>query len=205
MSKLEVSFQVGEKVIDAVFIKPLTFAQFSDYIGTAQGMKTPSTFEGRLKRVRMQKQVDYLTSNKQVPLEIEELLRMPIPAARQIASKLDAEEGKAGKIIRDGDGISTAIGYELGTPIPIANGKGDIKELEFLAKTYGDIEDVLSATDLMSQTMALLKTVAKPVHSTLMSLPSWAIDRISVADGVTIANTVTSRFLNGSDEDSERS
>src|SRR5262245_32393570 len=179
MSRIEVNFQVGDKVIDAVNIKPLTFAQFSDFIGVAQGMKAPSTFEGRLRRVRMQRQVDYLTANKPIALEVDELLKMPVAAAIKISGKLDSDEGTAGKIIRDGDGVSTAIGYELGNPIPLANGKGEIKELEFLAQTYGDIEDVLAAGDQMSQTLALLKTVAKPVHQSLTSLPSWAIEKIS--------------------------
>jgi hypothetical protein len=62
------------------------------------------------------------------------VLRLPLP-----------DEGKAGKIVRDGNRINKAITYELGTPIPQGKDKGPIAELEFLAPTYGDIEDILAA------------------------------------------------------------
>ena len=46
------------------------------------------------------------------------MLRLPVPDFYKIVAALDGDEGKAGKIIRDGDGINQAITYELGTPIP---------------------------------------------------------------------------------------
>ena len=100
----------------------------------------------------------------------------------------------AGKIIRDGDGVDKAIIYELGTPIKV-QGKDPITELEFCASTYGDVEDVLTADLAVQQTALLLSTVAKPLGTSLSRLPSWAIDNITVADGVSISRDVLPRFL----------
>lgn len=198
---LVVSFVIGEKAVDHIVIKTLSFVQFADLVALAQGMKQPSTFEGRLKRVRMLQQVEYSMAGKPVVLTIEEILRMPLEAARRIAGLLDDLEGKAGKVIRDNDGITSAVGYELGTPIEVGQGKDPIKELEFLAKTYGDVEDVLAAPDAMAQTVALLRTCAKPVHTSLTALPTWGVDRITIADGVILAQQVLPRFLESSAAD----
>jgi hypothetical protein len=73
--------------------------------------------------------------------------------------------------------------------------------LEFLAKTYGDIEDVLSAGDGINQAAVLLATVAKPLGTSLTVLPSWALAQISIADGFAIMREVLPRFL-GSDNES---
>jgi hypothetical protein len=117
---------------------------------------------------------------------------MPIPNAQMLTTHLDEEEGGVGKITREGDGISTSIIYELGTPIPVV-GKDSITELEFLAKTYGDVEDVMSANDSITQTALLIATIAKPPG--MLQLPSWAVSAITIGDGITIAKLVTPHFL----------
>lgn len=193
--KIPIAFQLGDKLVDSATVKNISFAQFSSYIQQARAMKDSKTFEAKLKRVRLQQQVDYHVNGTKVPLSIEDVLRLPISAARAIDLQLDQYEGTAGKIIREGDGIEKAIGYELGNPIPTGQGKEPIKELEFLAHTYGDVEDVMAATDAIEQTEFLIKTIAKPVHTSLTSLPSWALDQISVADGVTIAQKILPVFL----------
>lgn len=193
--KIPISFQLGDKLIDAASINQIGYSQFVDYVQQARALKDSKTFEAKLKRVRLQQQVSYHMNGTTVPLAIEDILRLPIPAARIIDLHLDDNEGVPGKIIREGDGIDTAIGYELGRPIPAGQGKDSIKELEFMAKTYGDIEDVLSATDALEQTQFLIRTIAKPVHSSLSALPSWAVDQISVADGITIAQRILPLFL----------
>ena len=97
-------------------------------------------------------------------------------------------KAQSGKIIRDGDGINKAMTYELGTPISTGKDKEPIRELEFHAATYGDIEDVMAADSAVQQTALLIKTVAKPLGSSLLRLPDWALNVITVADGVTISN-----------------
>lgn len=193
--KIPISFQLGEKLIDSATVKPISFAKFASFIQQAQQLKDKKTFEAKLKRVRMQQQVDYHVNGSVISLEMDDVLKLPIAAVRAINVHLDDDEGKVGKIIREGDGVDKAIGYELGRPIPVGQGKEPIKELEFIAKTYGDIEDVLSATDAIEQAELLIKTIAKPVHSSLTALPSWAVEQISVADGVIIAQKVLPLFL----------
>jgi hypothetical protein len=200
--RIPISLTLGDRIIDGATIRPLSFQAFADIISEAQGMTVPKTFEGRLKRLRMYKQVAYYAGATQVQLTIQDILKLPIPDVRAITAKFDTstDEGKAGKIIREGNGIDQAIVFELGNPIPTGSGKQPIKELEFLAKTYGDIEDVLAAENSIQQAAQLIATVAKPLGSSLSLLPSWATSAISVADGVTISQVVLPHFLGSADE-----
>jgi hypothetical protein len=199
--KIPINLILGDRIIDGAAVKPLSFQSFADIISEAQGMTQPKTFEGRLKRLRMHRQVAYYMGANQVQLTIQDILKLPIPDARAISSKFDAaDEGKPGKVIREGDGISQAIVFELGTPIQTGAGKQPIKELEFIAKTYGDIEDVLAAENSIQQAAQLIATIAKPLGTSLSLLPSWACSAISVADGVTISQKVLPRFLGTADE-----
>lgn len=198
--KYPIKFQLGDTLIDGVIIKPLTFSVFVECITTAQVMQEPKIFEARLRRLRMIKQVNFYSGNNLVAMSTENLLKMPIPATRIVTSHLDDGEGVPGKIVRDGDGIDKAIVYELGTPIPLGQGKAPIKELEFQASTYGDIEDVIAVDTAIQQTLIMLTTMAKPLGTSLSLLPSWAVNQITVADGVVISRDVLPRFLESPDE-----
>jgi hypothetical protein len=199
-AKIPIVFQLGEVAIDGAVVQPMSFQQFSDYIGEAQGMRAPKTFEARLRRLRLTKQVQYFVNGTAVPVGTDDVTKLRIVDARALVSKLDEGEGPPGKIIRDGDGIDKSIVYELGTPIPVGPGKPPIKELEFSAQTYGDIEDIMSAPDSIQQTAMLIATIAKPVGHSLQALPSWALGQIKIADGVTISRLVTPHFLGSPDE-----
>lgn len=192
--KIPITLQLDGRLIDGAVVKPLTFAGFAECITEAQSLREPKTMEGRVRRVRMVRQVTYYTNGAVAPVTASDVLQLPIPSARAITARLDDTEGKAGKIIRPGDGIDTAITYELGTPIAL-QGKDPIRELEFSAKTYGDIEDVLAATDSFQQTSLLIANIAKPLGSTLTVLPSWAVAQITLADGIMIMRGVLPHFL----------
>jgi hypothetical protein len=181
-----------DKIVDGAVVKRLSFQSFSDLITEAQGMKKPKTLEARLRRLRLAKQVDYYINGSTTPIGPDDVTMMPIPNAQMLTSHLDEDEGGVGKITKEGDGINTSIVYELADPIPVT-GKDPITELEFLAKTYGDVEDVLAATDSITQTALLIATIAKPPG--MLQLPSWAVNAISVGDGVTIAKLITPLFL----------
>jgi len=185
-------WQLHDKIIDGAIINRLSFQSFSDMITEAQTMKKPKTLEARLRRLRLAKQVVYYMNGSTTPVGPDDVTMMPIPNAQMLTTHLDEDEGAIGKITREGDGISTSIVYELGTPIPVT-GKEPITELEFLAKTYGDVEDVMSANDSITQTAMLIATVARPPG--MLQLPSWAVNAITVGDGVTIAKLVTPHFL----------
>lgn len=193
-SKLPISFQLGDKLIDGAVIKPLMFTALADCVTTAQTMTQPSSFEARLKRLRMIRQVTYYSGATPVTLSSEDVLKLPIPAARTIVARLDDQTGSAGRVIRDGNGIDQAITYELGTPIQV-QGKEPIRELEFQASTYGDIEDVMAADISLQQASVLISTIAKPLGFSLSRLPTWAVSQITVADGVGISRDVLPRFL----------
>jgi hypothetical protein len=193
--KIPISFPLGDKHIDGAVVKPASFSSFADMVSEAQNMKAPKAFNARLRRLQMHRQVTYYTNGSAAQLSIEDVLKMPIPAARTLATQLDMDESTPGKVIRAGDGIDSAITYELGKPIPTGQGKEPIRELEFLAKTYGDIEDVMAATDQISQAALLISTIAKPLGTSLSQLPSWALNHISVADGFAIVREVLPHFL----------
>jgi hypothetical protein len=199
-AKLSIALQLGDRNIDGAVVKPLSFQSFADCISEATSMASTKSFESKLRRVRMVKQVTYYTNGTPVPVSLEEVLMLRIPDAHKIVGLLDDGEGKAGKIIRDGDGIEKAITYELGTPIPMGAGKDPITELEFHAKTFGDIEDVMAGDNTIAQTALLISSIAKPLGTSLTALPSWALTAISVADGVTISRDVLPRFLGSPEE-----
>lgn len=200
LEKISIIFPLGDNTIDGAVIRPLTFKAFSDCVTEAQAMKQPATIEARLRRVRLVKQVSYYVNGSVAPVTMEDVLRMPIPTARMIVAKLDDDEGKAGRVIRAGDGIDKAIVYQLGVPLQIAQGRAPISELEFQASTYGDIEDVMAAPDQFAQTTMLIERIAKPLESTLVRLPSTALPMISLADGMIIMREVLPHFLGSPDE-----
>lgn len=193
--RLQITFPLDDVISDGAVIRPLSFSSFVECVLSAQQMTQPASFEARLKRVRMLKQVSFFAGNAPVPMTEAGLLRMPIPVARKILAQIDSGEGLAGKVLREGDGIEKAIVYELGTPIPVGQGKPPIKELEFHASTYGDIEDVLAVEMMLQQTLIMIQTIAKPLGTSLSLLPSWAVNAITVADGVIISQKVLPSFL----------
>lgn len=192
--KIPITFQLGDKLIDGAVVKPLTFSSWLDCVTEAQNLREPKTAEGKIRRLRMVRQVTYFANGAAVPVQMTDVLKLPIPSARLITAQLDHGDGKEGKVVQEGDGIEKAIVYKLGTPIPV-QGKPPIEELEFSAKTYGDIEDVMSASGAAFQTSLLISTLAKPLGTSLMTLPSWAMEQITIADGLAIMSSVLPHFL----------
>lgn len=198
--KLQIAFPLGDRNIDGAVIKPLTLPAFVDCVLDTRTMTSPNTFEAKLRRNRLAKQVVFYIGNSVTQVAPEELVRMPIVTARTLIDKLDANDGPSGKIVRKGDGISEAIVYELGTPISGGQGRPQIKELEFLATTYGDVEDIMAAGTGLQQALMLCTTLAKPLGTTLSQLPSWAVNQISASDGLTISSDVLPFFTGSPDE-----
>lgn len=195
--KIQLAFQLGDKLIDGATVNRLAFIKYTELLREVSSVPGPKPYETKLLRMRLAKQVTYHMNGSTVALTPDDVTNIPIKSVWAIQKQLDGDDGelKMGKVIRQGDGIDVAIGYELGTPIPVGQGKPPITELEFLAKTLGDIEDVLSATTGMDQAAQLIRTVAKPVHSSLQALPSWAVEQITLVDGIVIAQQVLPFFL----------
>jgi hypothetical protein len=188
---------IGEQQYTGFTIKPLMFVPFTVMAQSAANTSDERTSYGvLLRRARLKTQVTFTGADAKTStmLTDESLVVLPIHAAKQIVPELDKDEGEAGKVISDkkADGIGSAILFKLGSPIVPASGK-PITELEFLAATYFDIEAVMAENGKMAQTTALLKYVAKPVG--MVTMPSWAVDQISMADGMTILTEVLPNFL----------
>jgi hypothetical protein len=122
---------------------------------------------------------------------------MPRAVASAIIKVLDKDQGPLGKVISQGDGCTTSIVYKLGTPFGMKNAAGEammIEELEFMAETYGEVEDILACDNELAKAGALITKLGKPVNSKLSILPGWALDRLTVADGVQIMRLVLPSF-----------
>jgi hypothetical protein len=127
---------------------------------------------------------------------------MPRKYAVRLEALLWADKQADGEIVREGDGATTPIVVRLGTPIKLAGASGTddavIEELEFRAQTLAHFEEVMAQDRESDQTLALIRTCAKPVMATdegLHVLPSWAVDQISISDGLTIQKKVLPVFF----------
>lgn len=161
--------------------------------------KDDSEVQKHLFRERIKKQVKaFDAAGKEIPLTDAGILAMPLPYAMRLKKDMNADpdEGvKSCEMLSAGDGMLSPIHIKLGFPLKGAGDK-EIAELEFQAQTLGQLEDFVSAGTDFEKTVALLK-VARPVGEdmTLLALPSWAIDQISLTDGAWIMEKVVPSFL----------
>lgn len=192
----------GDTEITAIKVLPLNFVSFvkiwSEVSNEVRGKQNVSS-NALMQRKRIKLQAQFMAGDKRIAPDDANITQLPIGVAKQIVGALDNGEGVAGSVIGDGDGVSSPVLYKLGAPVSMtANGKKvEIIELEFSAKIYGDIEDVLAADGEVPQALELIRRTASPVGGdlSLTSLPGWAIDRLTIADGVTIMRSVLPRFL----------
>lgn len=194
--QLDEPVTIREQGAVKITVAPLmfsTFVRISEKALLLQSSKRPLNV--LLQRLRMQTQVTFHTVNDQTfKLSDEDLATLPAAVARKIVPLLALDEGGPGELLSDGDGLSAPVHVKLGTPIK-AGGDKEFAELEFLAKTYSDIENILVADQPIFQTFALIEGLANPIDGSIERLPSWAIDQITIADGVFILNNVLPRFL----------
>lgn len=197
MEKIEFSTDVkfGDATIESIEVAPLTFAELAKLWRRVSAM--PGDAAINLQRERIRHQAHFTGGGKRVVPDIADLLKLPVAVAKAIIDNLDTGAGPAGEVLNEGNGITGALLYKLGTPIEMKDGKGesrDIIELEFLAETYGDVENILAAENEVQRTMALLAIAAPVGHDKLTRLPGWAIDRITTGDGITLMRTVLPNF-----------
>jgi hypothetical protein len=189
--------QLGEDTAVKVEISALLFAKFIELSKAVLATRSKVRYEVLLQRARIKEQCTFVTkAGKKIKITDEQLMLMSATAGRAIVPKLSHSEGEQGTVLTAGDGVSTAILYKFGTPIVSGGQDGKkIEEVEFLAPGYTQIEEILAGEQALFQTIDLIATVARPVGGTLMALPSWAIDQITLADGLTIMNKVLPSFL----------
>lgn len=192
MTKIEFTdgFRIGEKSVTSIEVNPLTFVTFF-------GLWTKASDNKDLRRKRIAHQTVFKAGDEVLTLDDLSLMQMPIPISKSIIDALDTGEGVAGKIIVEGDVITKPVVYKLGSPFKVKQGDKEvvISELEFSAKTFGEVEDILIADAEMAQAMALITKLARPIEiPSLMNLPGWALDRMTIADGITIMRKVLPLF-----------
>lgn len=193
----------GETTVTSIKVFPLNFVSFvklwTDTQNEVRSSKTNDSSLVVMQRKRIILQAQFMAGDQRLKPELANVLQLPLGVAKQIISALDIGEGVAGTLLNDADGISSPIHYKLGTPIAIkVGGKEElIKELEFQASTYGDIEEVLAGDSEVPQALELLRRCATPVglDSNMKTLPSFALDQITNADGITIMQQVLPNFL----------
>jgi hypothetical protein len=197
MEKIEftASFQVGEKDVTSIEVKPLTFLGLGKLWERMPAGAKPETY---LNRARLVEQAVFKNGSEELTPSPQDVTKLPAAVAKAIITKLDVGAGPRGKVINKGDGTSSPILYKLGTPIKMKGGDGKelvIEELEFQASTYGELEDVLAAENEVQKAIELITRIAVPVGiDSLTRLPGWAIDRFTLADGIGIMKEVNPAF-----------
>lgn len=197
MKNIEFTTEVkfGDTQITKIDVAPLTFIDFAKLWKKVSVSSKP---EAALQRARIEHQVHFSDGKKRIAPNQENIGSLHLSVVRQILDSLDEGQGEMGKVISNaGDGVTTPILYQLGTPIKLKSGKDNraITELEFQATTYSEVEDVLAATSDVEKTETLLRTVATPVGvEGLLRLPEWAMEQITMADGVGVMQGVSPAF-----------
>nr|DAF77139.1 MAG TPA: tail assembly chaperone [Caudoviricetes sp.] len=152
-----------------------------------------------MQRQRIFRQVTAYNDKGKANFTEVELAALPPSLGKKISRAVDdvLEQENECEIIsgQDSDGVSEPILVKLGSPLVM--GSDSISELEFHAKTYGDIEAVFAEDHAGEQTILFIENLAKPITSNmkLQALPSWAVEQITPNDGIFISRFVLPRFL----------
>lgn len=194
----ELPYVTNDRAFKAIRVEPIGFTKYALTRKAAAGAKTEAQVRSRTAREQIKFQCVAIDDNgKEHRFSDDDISAMPIPYAISVRDAMTlalfpADAGEAA-ILAEGNGISSAILVKLGSPIKMQGGQ-EIAELEFQAGTVSQLEDVISLDSHFEQTEALL-AIAKPATGTLLSLPSWAISQISLADGIFIMNKVRPAFF----------
>lgn len=205
-------FKVGATSVAKFTVSNINFLGYADCVTERkkEAVRTGSDVmaEKVFRHMRRVKQVTaFDKSGNIVPLDRMNFATIPRPLFIKINKAIDNFAEPRGEVItQNGDGVLTPIVYKLGTPFEFddvnANRKAigtkqQIIELEFIAKTGGDIEEVLCYDAPIEQTIALIKTCATPIgggDTGLLRLPSTMIDVLTLADGFDILSKVLPLF-----------
>lgn len=197
-------FLIGATFVEKLIVKSVGFTAYAKGRLEASARAKNNQEAARLDmRARMKMQSVGITADgTEVRLTDEAITQMPFRAGRQLLEALDlvlfvGVEGQP-EVLAKGNGLDTPIHIKLGTPIKAAAGGQDIEELEFQASTVGQLEDVMVAGGDYERTVAIL-AIAKPVGGSLMMMPTWGVDGISVSDGLFIMKHVTNTFFDQPD------
>src|SRR5262245_3983249 len=85
--KIPISFDLGDRAVDGAIIKSLSLVAFVDCVMATREMTAPKSFEAKLRRQRLIRQVVFYAGAVAIPVSSDEILRMPIPVARTLIEK----------------------------------------------------------------------------------------------------------------------
>lgn len=198
-------YTVTGTVATDLTVTGMSFTEFASLTASIRGADE-KTIKRQQFRARIDQQVKAtLVGGKVVKIPDEDIGRIPMvyvgPLKRAVDDALELDDDKSPEILSQGDGMVTPVHIKLAIPIQLGEGKAPIGELEFIAATLTQIEDVIVADGKLDAAIALL-AIAKPVGPdlTLSTLPSWALSRISLVDGLFITGKVLDVFTGQSAE-----
>lgn len=197
---MKIEFNKGELEIEGVGIShaeigSITFKNFlslSDRIASVES----DAREAALTRLRMIEQVKLYTSDGgAIVLDDVKVLNLPIKVGLKLVRGLNASSVEPGKVINDGDGIEKPLLFKLGAPIKTK--EGVIEELEFMAKTFGDVEDIVSEPSAFKRGYMLIQKASKPIATgyKLLRTSEAIAEKIVFEDGLAISIEVAPLFF----------
>lgn len=197
-------WMIGDRKVAKIAVAKLSFVQTVAAMDAASMASRMGEGEYKKSHLRERRKLQVKAFDASgTPIAIDDLamLGMPSQYAMKVQGLLFSNSEPEGEVISRGDGTTGPILYKLGTPLKMMG--VEIPELEFVAATLGDIEDVLAADGLYSQALALVKRCAKPIvvsksgedAPALTALPDSTINQLTTGDGFTIAEKVLKHFL----------
>lgn len=193
-----IEIQANENGFTKFVVEPINFVSLVR-LGNSLVIKNPRDTSKLLQRQRIFKQVTAFNEKGKAPFTEVELAALSPALGKKISRATEEvlDQENECEIISpdDADGVSAPILVKLGSPLVM--GSESITELEFHAKTYGDIEAVLAEDNPSEMTIIFIESLAKPITSDLklQALPSWAVEQITPNDGIFISRFVLPRFL----------
>ena len=192
--KVKGKFELDGKSVSGFRIEPCSFRQFAKATEAAQSDATE--FAKALTRhlIKAMVTVEFKDGNSRKIAE-SEVPALPVKEALEITNLVGTDQRQGGEVTGGGNGIDSPLLFKLGTPIKFQTGV--VKELEFRAQTFGDIEGVVALDNSVAQAVELIQKCATPLGKdiTLIALPDTALDAMAAEDGIAIIRDVLPGFL----------
>jgi hypothetical protein len=190
---------IGGERITHFDVRPTSFAEFvrlAEQTNQIAG-DDPKKWKIINRRIRMRAQIKTFAGTKQVEMTDLDIAQLPVQYGVALSKACDEGDGKAGDIVNPNDSISSPALYRLGTPLRFQQNsdEGMVTELEFIAKTFGDVEEIVSEQGQPQQMLVALNRICKPVGMPTVSMPTWAVEQITLADGFKMIETILPRFF----------
>lgn len=187
-------FEIDGKRAVKMIVRPINFSQFAECARAVSGSDNAGV---QLTRERAKAQVRVIDEKgASSALDDASIAKLPVRVGIQMNAALSKDTtDEVGSVVKNsGDGIDAPLLFKLGKPLKMGGDNPPVNELEFHARTYGDIEAIIAAPNQIEQTAELIKGCARPVSGKLLALPDVLIDQIAMEDGIAIMMDVLPNF-----------